>query len=310
MDAPHREAVAAPWQDASVAFQTDWYAQPEHGGFYQALERGFYAEEGLSVTILPGGPRALVLQRVGMGQVPLALWRSDDVTVAVSRDVPLWCLAGIYQRSAQALMFHAAHPVTSAEDLQGRVVMAGAASVWVQLIERRHGIEIRRTPLTFSIAQFLEDPLLVQQCMLTSEPFLAEQAGAAVGTLMLDELGSEPYHAIVANREWLAAHPGMAAAFVRVSIRGWKDYLEGDPSPAFAAIARLNPLHGEASMSFSRQATIDNRLVTGNRPGERIGALDRSRLEAQARMLFELGIAERRVGVDELIAPGFPPGNR
>ncbi|MGH8019299.1 MAG: ABC transporter substrate-binding protein [Opitutaceae bacterium] len=298
--APAAESAAL----TRIAFQTDWYPQPEHGGFYQALERGFYREAGLDVTILPGGPRALVLQKLGMGQVQLAMWRSDDVTVAISRGVPLWCLAGVFQKSPQALMFRAEHPVRSIEDLEGRVVMAGAASVWVQLAERRHGIQIHLTPLTFSIAQFLQNPLLVQQCMVTSEPFQAAKAGAEVGTFMLDESGSAPYHAIIANRDWVSAHPEASEAFVRASLRGWKDFLEGDPTPAFAAIARLNPMHGEASMNFSRQAMLEHHLVRGDRPGETLGALDASRLEAQARLLFELGIAEREVTVDELIAPG------
>ncbi len=290
-----------------IAFQTDWYPQPEHGGFYQALERGFYREAGLDVTILPGGPRALVLQKVGMGQAEVAMWRSDDVTVAISRGVPLWCLAGVFQKSPQALMFHAEHPVRSIEDLEGRVVMAGAASVWVQLAERRHGIRIQLTPLTFSIAQFLQDPWLVQQCVVTSEPFQAALAGVEVGTFVPGESESEPYHAIVANRNWVAAHPVAAAAFARASLRGWRDFLEGDPAPAFAAIARLNPMHGDASMNFSRQAMLEHHLIRGDRPGETLGALDAGRLKAQARLLFELGIAGREVTLDELIAPGFPP---
>lgn len=299
-------AAAGPGRTA-VTLQTDWYPQPEHGGFYQAMARGFFAEAGLDVTILPGGPRALVLQKVGMGQVPLALWRSDDVTVAVSRGVPIVCLAGIFQRDPQAIMFHAGHPVRDFRDLEGRVVMAGAGSVWVEFVERRYGISIQRTPVTFSVAQFLLDPMLVQQCMVTSEPYQARKAGAEVGTLLVAEAGFEPYHALVANREWLTANRAAAEAFVRASLRGWRDFLEADPRPAFELIARLNPQHEASSLAYSREQMIGQRLIAGNQPGQRMGALDRGRLESQARTLYELGIAERLVPAAELTAPGFPP---
>ncbi len=290
----------------AVSLQSDWYPQPEHGGFHQALARGFYREAGLDVTILPGGPRSLVLQKVGAGQVEFALWRSDDVTVAVSRGLPVKLAAGIFQRDPQALMFHRAHPVRSFDDLHGRLVMAGASSVWVPLVERRHGISIRRTPVTFSIAQFLQDPLLVQQCLVTSEPYQAAVAGAEVDTLLVADSGYEPYHALVVNAAWLAAHPEAGAAFVRATLRGWADFLHGDPAPAFAAIAALNPGHDAGSMAFSREAILRLGLVEGGRPGERIGHLDVARLDAQARLLHEFGLMDREVRGAELVAPGFP----
>jgi NitT/TauT family transport system substrate-binding protein len=309
-----RSEEASPSADVPVAstptgvtFLADWYPQPEHGGFYQALERGFYREAGLDVTIVPGGPRAMVLQKVGLGQAELAVWRTDDVTVAVSRDVPIVCLAGVFQRSPQALMFHAAYPVSSYDDLRGRPVMAGAASVWVQAVERRHGMSIQLMPLSFTIAQFLEDPLLVQQCMATSEPYQVARAGVEAGIFLLDEAGTGPYHAIIGNREWVRMHPDEAAAFVRASLRGWRDFLEGDPQPAFDAIARLNPGHDEGSMRYSREAMLRHELVLGSGEiGEELGALGRGRLEQNARLLHELGVAARLVEVDELIAPGFP----
>jgi len=289
-----------------VRLQLDWYPQPEHGGFFQALARGYYEQAGLDVELLSGGPRSMVLQKVALGQVTFGLWRSDDVTVAVSRGLPLVCVGAVFQKDPQALMYHAEHPVRGFADLEGRTVMAGAASVWVRLVEKKYGIQVHLTPVTFSIAQFMQDPLLVQQCLVTSEPFQARQAGAEVGTLLVAETGHNPYHAIIANRDWVAANRAVAEAFVRASLRGWRDYLEGDPSAAFAEIARRNPQHNDASMRFSREMIIRERLATGE-PGEGgLGHVDRERLSAQAKILEQFGLLERPVSGAELVAEGFP----
>ena len=85
-------AIGAPGP-VKIKFQTDWYPQPEHGGYYQALARGFYAEEGLDVEILPGGPNAQVMTSVAVGRADLGMTNGDDVIVAIARGVPIKMVA-------------------------------------------------------------------------------------------------------------------------------------------------------------------------------------------------------------------------
>src|SRR5665213_482954 len=96
-----------------VRFQTDWYPQPEHGGYYQALAKGYYAAEGLDVEIVPGGPNAQVMALVATGRADLGMTNGDDVIVAVARGVPIKMVAAEMQRDPQGILFHAEHPLHS-----------------------------------------------------------------------------------------------------------------------------------------------------------------------------------------------------
>src|SRR5882672_4031627 len=94
-------AMAATPSLIKVTFQTDWFPQPEHGGYYQALAKGFYAAEGLDVEILPGGPNAQVMTTVALGRADLGMTNGDDVIVAVARGVPIKMVGAEMQRDAQ-----------------------------------------------------------------------------------------------------------------------------------------------------------------------------------------------------------------
>jgi ABC-type nitrate/sulfonate/bicarbonate transport system substrate-binding protein len=103
-----------------VTFQTDWYPQPEHGGFYEALLKGYYRQEGLDVTITPGGPYAIAEQQVSTGAAQFAMGSSDRVLEADSRGQSLVAVAATMQHDPQAIMVHADSAVRSFTDLEGR----------------------------------------------------------------------------------------------------------------------------------------------------------------------------------------------
>jgi NitT/TauT family transport system substrate-binding protein len=295
-----------------VRFQTDWFPQPEHGGYYQALARGFYAEEGLDVEILPGGPNAQVMTGVATGRAQLGMTNGDDVMVAVSRGVPLKLVAAEMQRDAQGVLFHAAHPIRDLRDLDGKTVMAGAGSVWIQLMQQKYGIRFNLLPLVGDLARFMNDPRFVQQCFVTNEPFFARQRGADVGALLIAHPGYEPYRVMFASDAFLAANPDVVRRFVRASVRGWVDYLNGDPAPGNALIRQARPDLSDEFLAFSIQAMKDYRLVLGDPArGERMGQLTSERIATQLRLLRELGVMDRELRVEDVATFDFlPPESR
>src|SRR3954467_12182061 len=105
-----------------VVLQTDWFPQAEHGGFYQALAKGFYREAGLDVDILPGGPGAGIKLKVAKGDADFGMNRSDDVIMAARQGMPLMIVAATMQHDPQAVMVHAESPVKTLRDLEGRTV--------------------------------------------------------------------------------------------------------------------------------------------------------------------------------------------
>ncbi len=291
----------------ALRFQTDWYPQPEHGGFYQALARGFYAEAGLDVTILPGGPGARTSQRLAAGAADMGIHRSDDLMVQAGQGLPFVIVGSFMQRDPQALLLHASDPVRDFADLDGRTIMAMPGTTWVAYLQRRFNITFNVVPMSYSLAQFIGDPRLIQQCFVTNEPYFLREHAVAARTLLLAEAGYEPYRAIFTTRRFLNEHPDAVAAFVQASLRGWQEFIHGDATAGKALIRERNPEMTEDFIDYSIAAMREHRLFEGDPArGEAPGQLRRERLAAQAAMLVELGILVTSPQLDELVvAPGL-----
>ena len=291
-----------------VRFQTDWFPQPEHGGYYQALAKGYYAAEGLDVEILPGGPNAQVMSSVAVGRADLGMTNGDDVIVAVARGVPIKMVAAEMQRDAQGILFHAEHPIRSLQDLQGKTIMAGAGSAWIEVVRQKLGVKFNLIPLVGDLARFVNNPEFVQQCFVTNEPYFVGQRGVSVGALLIANETYDPYRVMFAGQTFLTQHPDVVAKFVRASLRGWVDYLTGDPAPANKLLAAKRSDLTPEFMAYSIKAMNDYQLVLGNAAkGEQVGLLTAARLTKQIALLQEIGVLDKPVAVNEVATFEFIP---
>jgi NitT/TauT family transport system substrate-binding protein len=278
-----------------VTFQTDWYPQPEHGGFYDAQIRGYYKEEGLDVTILPGGPYNNSDQQLASGAVQFAMGSSDHVLQVIANGAPLVAIGATMQRDPQAVMVHADSPVHSFQDLDGHAVAIRlGASTWFDYLVKRYNLKnVREIPATYSVANFLQDRGYIQQIFVTSEPFFVRQAGVPLRTLLISETGYNPYRVFVTSRSFLEQHPELVAKFVRASLRGWRDYLK-NPDDVNAAIAKLNPAMSKAQMQFSYEALRDQGFITGDdRSGAQLGRFEPARWTSMYQQLLDLKVIQK-----------------
>ena len=291
-----------------VRFQTDWFPQPEHGGYYQALAKGYYAEEGLDVEILPGGPNAQVMSSVAVGRNEMGMTNGDDVIVAVARGVPIKMVGAEMQRDPQGILFHAEHPLRDLKDLEGKTLMAGAGSTWIQVMQKKLGIKFNLIPLVGDLARFVSNPEFVQQCFVTNEPYFVGQQGVKAGAILIASDTYEPYRVMFTSADFLAQHPDVVRKFVRASVRGWVDYLTGDPTPANKLlIAKRSDLSPEF-MAYSIKAMNDYKLVLGDpQKGEFAGQLTAARLEKQIKLLQEVGVLDKPVAVADVATFEFLP---
>ncbi len=307
-----RKEVAAPLPRAEtkrkVVLQTDWFPQAEHGGFYQAVAKGFYAQAGLDVEIWPGGPGSGIKLKVARGDADFGMLRSDDLMLAVGQGMPLVMVAATLQHDGVALLVHAASPVKTFRDLDGRAVIGNVGMAWFPFLEKKYGIKIERRQNTYGLGAFLADPTAIQQCMVTSEPFFAQQHGRAVRALPLADSGYDCYHVLFAHRELIRTAPEVVRAFVQASIRGWRDYLEADPAPAEQMILKRNPQMTPELLTFSRQELILRALVRGDpAKGEDIGQLSLTRLSEQMDSLLNLKIMETPIALSTVATKEFLP---
>jgi len=247
-----------------IVFGTDWLAQAEHGGFYQALAEGTYAKYGLDVSIKPGGPQVNGLQLLAAGQLDVVMADALQVVSAVEQKVPVTAIAATFQKNPTAII---AHPgVAKLEDLKGKPIAIGAASnttFWPWLRQRYGFTDDQKRPYGFSVAPFLADKTLSQQGFATSEPFSIEQGGVTPVVFLLADLGYPPYsETLVVTQDKLRSRVDALARFVRASAEGWKSYL-ANPAPGNALIKRDNPQMGDALLAYSHRKLKEYAIVTG-----------------------------------------------
>jgi NitT/TauT family transport system substrate-binding protein len=273
----------------TVILQADWYPQPEHGGFYTALAKGYYKEEGLDVIIQPGGPYVAGPQLVASGAAQFGMSASDTILQAISDGQPLVAVAATMQRDPQGIMVRDGSPVKTFSDLNGHTVAVKPGSTWFEYLVKRYQLtNVREIPATYSVANFIADPQYIQQAFRTSEPFFAERAGIKTRLLLVSDSGYSPYRVMFTSQDFLKQHPEVVGKFVRASLRGWRDYLN-DPSAAHALIGKLNPALNPDWMKFSWQALRDGRFVAGDEPsGGQLGQMKPERWTVMYKQLLDL----------------------
>ena len=288
---------------------TDWYPQPEHGGYYYALAKGYYKQEGLDVEIIPASPSTPVIPRVMTGGAQIGLGSADDVLFALNEDLPLIAVGATMEHDPLGIMVHADSAVNSLEDLEGKTVATDSGARWfLYLCKRYHFKNAKQIPLQYSVAPFLHDSNYICQCFVTSEPFFVRKAGAFSRTMLLSEAGYSPYRVYYATRDFVKKHPDAVRGFMKASIRGWKEYLN-DPLDTFKQLMKLNPELSPDKMDFSFKALKEGNFITGDEAkGESIGLMQESRWKAQFELLRDLNLLKADLDYHAAFTTGFFPG--
>jgi NitT/TauT family transport system substrate-binding protein len=270
-----------------VRLQLDWYPQPEHGGFYEALLNGYYKAEGLDVSIVPLPQYANTGQIVGSGKADFGLATSAEILSWNSNGLPLTAVAATMQHDPQAIMVHRDSPIHDFKDLEGHTIAAQTGATWLKFVTMKYGLKnVKQIPSTRSVANFLNDPNYVQQIFVTSEPYLTKQAGVDVRTILISSSGFDPYRVQFTSREFAAAHPDVVAKFVRASVRGWQDYLK-NPDAVNKQLLTLNPALNPAQEAFTTAALRDGGFIGS---GAEVGSMSAARWQAGYEQLKSMGI--------------------
>ncbi len=304
-----RAAAPAP---AKLTVQLDWVAEPEHGGFYQAAARGFFREEGLDVTLIPGGPGAHVMPSVATGKADIGQADSTNTLLQQAEGLPVVQFAAVFQDDPAGILVHADSTVRRFEDLQGRTIIARPEWAFLKFLEKKYALKFSIVPQNFSVAAFLANREALQQGYFIAEPHhIIAAGGKAPRFLSTWDAGFRAYAVLVTNRRFARERPEVLRAFLRAYVRGWRDYLVGDPAGAHALMKQANPNNTDAFMTYSRQMIIDEKLVTGRDASggpQQIGRLDPARYATQIRQMEELGIlAKGKVTPASAITTDFLP---
>jgi NitT/TauT family transport system substrate-binding protein len=281
-------AVAGPAMALDkVTFGTNWKAQAEHGGFYQAVADGTYAKYGLDVAIRQGGPQVNHSQLLAAGKIDFNmsgnLFGQFNYTQA---NVPMVTIAAIFQKEPQVLLAHPDSGVQELADLDDKTLFLsndGRQTYWLWLKQVYGLSDDQVKPYTFNPAPFLADSNSVQQGYVTSEPFaIQQQGGFEPVVLMMADYGYDTYSTTIETSQRLVdENPDLVQRFVNATIEGWYNYLYGDNKKANELIKADNPDITDDQIAFSIAALKKYGIVdSGDATTLGIGAMTDARWES------------------------------
>ncbi|MEO0408403.1 MAG: ABC transporter substrate-binding protein [Cyanobacteria bacterium P01_A01_bin.135] len=278
-----------------VTFGTNWYAQAEHGGFYQAVANGIYEDYGLDVTIAMGGPQVNGTQLLMGEAVDFFMGYTADAIKAVQENIPKVTVAAIFQKDPQILIAHPDTGVAGLEDLQGRPIYVSAAAnttYWPFLVAKYGYSDDQRRPYNFNPGPFLTDKQSAQQGYLSSEPRqIAAEGGFDPLVFLLADYGYSSYATTIETRQEIVDNnPDLVQRFVDASIAGWYSYFE-DPTPGNALIQQDNPEMSDEQLAYGLEKIQEYGIVvSGDAEELGIGAMTAERWQAFFDTMAEAGV--------------------
>jgi NitT/TauT family transport system substrate-binding protein len=267
----------------TVNFGTDWKAEAEHGGFYQAIATGIYKRHGLDVSLRPGGPQVNHAQLLAAGVLDFNIASNSFMPLNFVREkIPMVAVAAIFQKDPSVLIAHPGQGDVSLAAFKGRPIMISGdtrVTSWLFLKQKFGYTDDQIRPYGFSVAPFLADKKAIQQGYLTSEPFTIEKEGVKPVVLLLADAGYGSYGALIETSEKLVRDkPDLVQRFVDASIEGWYSYLDGDPTPGNALIKRDNPEMTDALIAYGMAKIKEYGVVdSGEAKANGIGAMSEAR---------------------------------
>ncbi len=293
-------AVAQPVD--KVSFGTNWLAEAEHGGFYQALADGTYRKYGLDVTIVPGGPNLNNRMLLAVGKLTFFMSANSMQSFdAVEQKIPTLAVAAMFQKDPQVLMAHPDQGIQRFEDLKQLTLFIsreGLAS-YFQWLKADFGFsEARVKPYTSNPQPFLADKRSAMQGYVTSEPYAIEkQAGFRPKLFLLADQGFDSYSTLIeTQRDLVARKPDLVQRFVDASIIGWARYLYGDNAAANALIKRHNPQMTDELIAYSLAKLKEYGIVdSGDAQSLGIGAMTAARMRSFYDKMVRVGAVKPSV---------------
>jgi NitT/TauT family transport system substrate-binding protein len=267
----------------TITFGTDWKAEAEHGGYYQAIAAGIYRQHGLEVTLRQGGPQVNHAQLLAAGRLDFNLAPNSFIPLNfVQENIPMIAVAAIFQKDPSVLIAQPGRGNDTLTALKGKPIMIGSdtrITSWNFLKSKFGYSDDQIRPYTFSVAPFLADPKAIQQGYLSSEPFTIEAQGIKPVVMLLADAGYSSYGSLIQTSDKLVREKAdLVQRFVDASIEGWYSYLYGDPAPANALIKRDNPEMTDALLGYGIAKIKEYGIVdSGDAKTKGIGAMAEAR---------------------------------
>ncbi|MCM5558895.1 ABC transporter substrate-binding protein [Pleomorphomonas sp. JP5] len=243
-----------------VKLAMGWVPNVEHAGVWIALEKGYFAAEGVDFSYSPGGPNApdpLVVLESGKAQLAASDWL--PFMDAYQKNNDLVILASAFPTSPAALLSLAKKPVREPKDLVGaRILGQGPGNkTVVEIILRTAGLPLEYTmvPTGFSPEPLLAGDGDAYFCFATNQPITLEKMGLVEGkdffVTLQDTLGYKaPGGVLVAHKSFVKENRAALVNYFKAYIKGWK---ENAIDPKVAAELTVNKFGADLGLDIDQQ---------------------------------------------------------
>ena len=282
-----------------VSFGTNWVAEAEHGGFYQALADGTYRKYGLDVTIVPGGPQANNRILVPVGKMDFVMIAGTlQMFDAAAQNIPTVTVAAMFQKDPQVLLAHPDAGIDRFEDLKNLTLLVSPEGMvnYFQWLKADFGFKPSQVrPYTFNPQPFLADKRTAMQGYVTSEPYaIAKQGGFKPKVFLLADHGYDTYSTMIeTRRELVDGKPDLVQRFVDASIIGWYTYVYGDNRAGNALIKTHNPEMTDELLAYSVATMRQHGIVdSGDALTLGVGAMTDQRMKSFFDKMVRAGVVK------------------
>lgn len=261
------EEDSSPADLGTATILTNWFAQAEQGPYWAAQAEGLAEARGVDLTVTQGGPGIQTVPQVAAGEADFGVANADEIAVAVSNGLPIVAVMAGFDQNIQCLAYHESSGITDFGDLNGFRVAQTLIPYWDYIKQEYDLNDVQEVNLG-SLAQFEADPGLVQQCFITSEPYVLEQDGIeGIGYLMVRDSGFNPYqNMLFTTQRMIDEKPDVVRAVVEASIEGW-DRMLADPQQTKDLIQQVNTESDPGAVDYAIEKMRADPDLVGDSPG-------------------------------------------
>ena len=292
-----------------IKLQLKWVPQAQFAGYFVALEKGYYEEEGLDVTILPGGPDIVPEQQVANGTAQIGVNWVASLLPHQAEGMPLVQIAQIYQKSGLLLVTKKDSGIQSPADLAGKKVgnwMGGNEFEILALFDKYDfdpNSDLQFVKQGFTMDQFLSGELDAASAMTYNEYHVVLEQGVPESDLSVIDMNDEGVAMLednlFANSEWLADNKEVAAKFVRASIKGWQDAIN-DPEGAVDIIMTQSEAGSSTrEHQLTMMQEVAKLVVPEGFDPANIGMTDKEMFQQTADIAHQFGVIKEPANVEE-----------
>jgi len=296
-----------------MIFATNWVAQPEHGGFYQALVDDEYSKCGLNIEIIQGGPNSNNRAKLITKKIDLYMGGNlIQLINARSENIPIKMVASFFQKDPQIIISHPDGNLKNWESIKDAdpIFISDLGLVtFYKWMEKEYGFKSsKRRPYLFNPSPFLANVNSAQQGYLTSEPYVIKrELGIEPNIFLLAEHGFDTYATTIeVLDETITNREEDIQCFIDASKIGWRNYLYGDSSKANELIKKENPDMTDEKINYSISKLKQYGIVdSGDTLKNGIGYFSPKRIQAFYKKMLEYDVVKELDNIDDIFTQKF-----